>query len=396
MKHILFSIVLLAFIFSFAYPVNFSIAQTFGFLLADEEGRSLYGENETKKLIPASTTKLLTSLVALETLGQSYHFKTWFAYDNKTRNLHIKGFGNPLFISEEIQALCYDIIRKVDPATIHDIILDHSYFRPDIKIPGTQNSLNPYDSTTGALCANFNTVFFKWDNARKQYISAEPQTPMLDIFRGQIKASGQKRGRILLSKENRQFYAGYLINSFFKKQKIPVTGSVVLGALNVQASNRGVFESEAALEQIVRKLLKFSNNFMANQLMLVLGANEFGPPATLEKGVTILKQFAETQLGIKKIDLIEGSGISRQNRLAPEQMLKILIAFMPYHDLMQKKGNEYYKTGTLSDVRTRAGYFRGEDNRLYPFVIMLNETRVGYENIRRELKQKVFNYSKRN
>ncbi len=61
-----------------------------------------------------------------------------------------------------------------------------------------------------------------------------------------------------------------------------------------------------------------------------------------------------------------------------------------------KKGNEYYKTGTLSDVRTRAGYFEGHDNRLYPFVIMLNETRVGYENIRRELKQKVFNYPKRN
>jgi len=396
MRHFFYFIVLLIIAFVLASPAKNAMAQTLGVLLTDDAGKIIYGENETEKRIPASTTKILTSLAALETLGVYYKFKTWFIFNKKTGNLHIKGFGNPLFVSEEIQALCFDIIDKVGLTNVHDIILDNSYFTPDIEIPGTLNSLNPYDSTTGALCANFNTVFFKWDNRLKRYISAEPQTPLLDIFADRIMASEQQQGRILLSRQNRQHYAGYLIKSFLEGQKVPVTGSVVLGEFNSQASDIGIFESDSTLEQIIRKLLRFSNNFMANQLMLVLGANAFGPPATLEKGVIALKQFAEKQLGIKGIDLIEGSGISRRNRISPVQMQKILMAFMPYYQLMQKKENEYYKTGTLSDVRTRAGYFEGEDSRLYPFVIMLNDTRTGYGDIRRELKQKVLNYSKSN
>lgn len=125
---------------------------------------------------------------------------------------------------------------------------------------------------------------------------------------------------------------------------------------------------------------------MANQLMLTMGAMEYGAPATLEKGVAHLKQFAEKKLGLKDFFLVEGSGLSRQNQFSPRQMLKILMAFMPHHSLMKKQGNQFYKTGTLSDVRTRAGYFVGEDARLYPFVIMVNETTTGYTDILRKLK----------
>ncbi len=128
---------------------------------------------------------------------------------------------------------------------------------------------------------------------------------------------------------------------------------------------------------------------MANQLMLTLGAYKFGPPATLEKGIHALKDFAENQLALSKISIAEGSGLSRKNSLTPQQMHTILMAFMPFHHLMSTQGNEYYKTGTLSDVRTRAGFFRGKDNRLYPFVIMLNNTRTGYKDIQDKLRQKV-------
>jgi D-alanyl-D-alanine carboxypeptidase/D-alanyl-D-alanine-endopeptidase (penicillin-binding protein 4) len=48
----------------------------------------------------------------------------------------------------------------------------------------------------------------------------------------------------------------------------------------------------------------------------------------------------------------------------------LLMAFMPHHTLMPFTGTQYYKTGTLTGIRTRAGYFVGTDQRLYPFVIM--------------------------
>ena len=54
---------------------------------------------------------------------------------------------------------------------------------------------------------------------------------------------------------------------------------------------------------------------------------------------------------------------------------------MPYSYLLRKKGNDLYKTGTLTDVRTRAGYIIGLDKKLYPYVIMVNKKDVGYEDI---------------
>lgn len=128
---------------------------------------------------------------------------------------------------------------------------------------------------------------------------------------------------------------------------------------------------------------------MANQLILTMGADRQGSPATLEKGVNVLETFARKKLGLSNLIIAEGSGISRQNKISPNQMLQILMKFMPFHDLLTFKANEYYKTGTLSDVRCRAGFFLGEDKKLYPFVIMTNGENKGVDSIRQYLLRRV-------
>jgi D-alanyl-D-alanine carboxypeptidase/D-alanyl-D-alanine-endopeptidase (penicillin-binding protein 4) len=122
-----------------------------------------------------------------------------------------------------------------------------------------------------------------------------------------------------------------------------------------------------ALEDVVRKLLQYSNNFIANQVMLSLGAHRYGPPATLNKGVRALTDYAANLPGWETAEIAEGSGISRENRVTPAQMGTLLLAFMPHHELLRRTDTQYYKTGTLTGIRTRAGYFIGTDHRLYPF-----------------------------
>jgi D-alanyl-D-alanine carboxypeptidase/D-alanyl-D-alanine-endopeptidase (penicillin-binding protein 4) len=121
---------------------------------------------------------------------------------------------------------------------------------------------------------------------------------------------------------------------------------------------------------VVEKLLEFSNNFIANQVMLALGAHRYGPPATLEKGLLALAETAKKLPGWETAQIAEGSGISRENRVTPAQMGQLLLAFMPHHRLLPRTGTQFYKTGTLTGIRTRAGYFIGSDQRLYPFVIL--------------------------
>jgi D-alanyl-D-alanine carboxypeptidase/D-alanyl-D-alanine-endopeptidase (penicillin-binding protein 4) len=39
---------------------------------------------------------------------------------------------------------------------------------------------------------------------------------------------------------------------------------------------------------------------------------------------------------------------------------------------MKKRGNDYYKTGTLNGVRSRVGYLK-KKNKIFPYVIILND-----------------------
>ena len=69
---------------------------------------------------------------------------------------------------------------------------------------------------------------------------------------------------------------------------------------------------------------------MANLVFLAMGAKTYGPLANLEKGVKAVKIFSKQHLGFDGFELLEGSGLSRSNRISCDQMLKVLIEFMPY------------------------------------------------------------------
>jgi len=354
-----------------------------GVVLSDDQGNILHGQNRKTLFIPASILKILTSLAAIHILGKEYHFSTDYFFDETSKDIYIKGFGDPLFISEVIEQLCREISLKTDQ--IHHIILDQTYFSDQIQVPGKNNSLNPYDAPVGALCANFNTIMFKWDSPKNRFISGEPQTPLLSIFHKKIEETNLKKGRIILTKQQSLLYPGFLIKYFLKKNSIKVTGSVIEGKFEARRKEKNSFLSPFDIKEIVQRLLKYSNNYIANQLLLTIGAKQYGAPATLEKGVKAIQLFSKQHLNLNHLTISEGSGISRSNLISPEQMLKILIEFIPYYSLLKQNGNDYFKTGTLTGVRTRAGYISGDDNRLYPYIIMVNKKNRGYESIRKNL-----------
>lgn len=372
-----------------------------GVVLADDQGNILYGQNREKPFIPASILKIFTSLSALNILGPDFHFSTDYYVDPDSKNLYLKGFGDPLLISEVIETLCLEIISKAKPGQIQDIdtdianyinnyivrdiILDHTYFSDQIQVPGKGRSLNPYDAPVGALSANFNTILFQWDKGKKRFASGESQTPLLPDFLGEIKKTGLKQGRIVLSKQQSLIYPGLLVKFFLEKNHIAVTGSARLGKFEEEKGVKNTFFSPFDIKQVVQKLLKYSNNYMANLVFLAMGAKTYGPPATLEKGVKAVKMFSKQRLGFDDFVLAEGSGLSRSNRISCDQMLKVLIEFMPFHGLLKKKDNDFFKTGTLSGIRTRAGYISGKDGRLYPYVIMVNQKNKGYDAILKKL-----------
>ena len=351
-----------------------------GILVTDDKGRVLFSLNLDTPKVPASIFKILTALAALEQMGTDFRFPTQMAYNPTSHTLYVRGFGDPLFVSEVIETMCRQVMEKTGIQRIDRIILDHSWFDDKIQIPGTGRSLNPYDATTGALCANFNSIHFMRDEVSGAWISAEPQTPLLSIFYSDIQRTGLSRGRILIRKTWRPIYPGLLMARFFSDLGMEVSGPVEAGSFPESETDlkwpekfpQGILTltSPWTLEDVMKKLLQYSNNFIANQVMLALGAHVYGPPATLEKGIAVLKKTAEDLPGWETAKIAEGSGISRENRISPAQMGQLLLAFMPHHELLRRTDTQYYKTGTLTGIRTRAGYFIGTDGRLYPFAIM--------------------------
>jgi len=375
-------------------PFVYAKTMNAGIILADDKGNILYAQNREKPYIPASTLKILTSLAAIHSLGEDYRFPTYYHYDEKSKNLHIKGYGDPVFTSEVIENLSSDIIGKLNIKEVHHILIDQSYYSERIDIPGKGDSLNPYDAPVGALCANFNTIMFQWDNQLKGFISGEPQTPLLDFFHDDIKKTNLKQGRIILSQQQSYLYPGLLLKYFFEKENVPVTGSIRIGAFPLKNENAHVFLSPHGLKTIIRQLLQYSNNFIANQLFLSAGAKAYGEPATLEKGIQAVLDFSCGRFYPDSLTIHEGSGLSRSNKISPDQMLKIVNSFKPYHRLMKQEENDFFKTGTLTGVRTRAGYLLGKNDRLYSYVILVNEENTGYESILSRLKTMVIQAGK--
>jgi D-alanyl-D-alanine carboxypeptidase/D-alanyl-D-alanine-endopeptidase (penicillin-binding protein 4) len=346
------------------------IGQNDAALVASPGGKVLFEKNAAKKLIPASTLKIFTSLVALHYLGPEYRFTTEF-YLDRENNLKIKGHGDPLLLSESLRETAAALSGKLD--SFNHLVLDDSFFAGQVRVPGTTPSYQPYDAVNGALCVNFNTVSFKRVNGT--YVSDEEQTPLLPFVAGRIRASSLERGRIILSHRESEatLYAGHLFKYFLTQAGIKSPGEVRLGRV-LPRDDRLLFThtSPFAVKQSLGKLLEFSNNFVANQLLIACGAKLYGAPGSLDKGVMAAATYAREVLKTDALSLAEGSGISRRNVLTAHVMLKVLNEFEPYHPLLRREGRELYKTGTLEGIRSRAGYITDGKEGLYRFVVMIN------------------------
>ncbi len=339
-------------------------------VVAAPDGNILAQVHAELALVPASILKLLTTLAALETLGPDFSFRTDF-YIDPQNDLKIKGYGDPLLVSEELTMITDHLASRLP--TIRNLVLDDSYFEQPVRIPGRGTSAEPYDAPNGALCVNFNTVAFNRQNGI--WVTDEPQTPLLPSVIPKIVASGLTRGRITLAADSREAlqYTGELFQYFFNKVGIEITGSIVRGRVELETDQLvWAYNSRHTLRSTATDLLEYSNNFMANQILLVMGAEVLGPPATIDKGLQVLRNYFRETLKIKSGRIVEASGISRQNRITAQAMLTILQHYEPYCQLLRRRGRQYYKTGHLKGIRTRAGFLTSTHGGLYRFVIMIN------------------------
>ena len=121
----------------------------------------------------------------------------------------------------------------------------------------------------------------------------------------------------------------------------------------------------------VTELLIGSNNYIANQIFLEIGAQRFGGPVSIEKSLRVAREELAKHGLADAIYLEEGSGISRGNHFTARGLAKVLALFEPNANLLRRGDRFRFKTGTFSGVRTLAGYAETSNHGRVRFVIAL-------------------------
>jgi D-alanyl-D-alanine carboxypeptidase/D-alanyl-D-alanine-endopeptidase (penicillin-binding protein 4) len=340
-------------------------------LVMDAEGNELVAQNAVEPFVPASVTKIVTAWLALEVLGADYRFQTKFYLDDK-RVLYVRGGGDPFLISEELALLAPRLVAAVGKKPLTGIVLDASYYPSVIRIPGIEDSTESYDALNSALAVNFNTIYAA--RRGKEVRSAETQTPITPLATSQFRARGPNgRGRISLSQDPAVSlrYAGELLAAFIERAGGSVKGEISTGSVPAGLTPVYVHRQSRTLSEILHELLVGSNNYIANQVFLEIGAHRLGGPVSLKKSLKVANEILAAHDLAGAIHLEEGSGISRSNRFTASGLAKVLNLFAPHADLLRGGKGALYKTGTLNGVRTLAGYANTSRHGQVRFVISL-------------------------
>ena len=349
----------------------FSRLNRAGIIVLDASGQVVMSENADVPLMPASTTKLATAWLALTHWGADHRFRTEFFLDEATQTLWIKGSGDPYLVSEELDRVARNLAQR-GLQQVKAIGLDSSLFEPGLLLPGTGTSDNPYDAVPTALAANFNTVAVR--RVGGQIVSAEAVTPLTPYAEHMTRSnrSGELRVNTGPNPQNAETYFGELLAAFLRKNGVAVGGQIIHGLAPDQAAYY-THENSKPLAEIVRAMLKYSTNFVANQLILMLSAEHFQRPANAAAVQAYMEESLAKHFGWTNFSLADGAGLSRTNRLSPKQLTELLQAFRNWQQLLPEVDPGIYaKSGTLTGVSALAGYLV-KGGGWQPFAVVMNE-----------------------
>jgi len=394
--------------------------------------------NADVSMNPASTMKLVTTYAALEMLGPTHQWKTEFYTDGTLNNgilqgnLYLKGGGDPKLNMEKLWLLMRDLRANGVQQVTGDLILDRNFFnQPQLPVFNDDgNDKNkPFLVKPDSLLVNLKALrFVARNDGGKVLISVEPPIASIKID-NQVKAVNAKQctgdvrynpvpqadGSVLVTVSgqladgcNSQTYLSLLDHATYTAGAVRAIWKELGGSIQGQDRQASVPKNSKLLArafspdlaEIIRDINKYSNNTMAQQLFLSLGAqfrnDADGDDAKAAQRV-VRQWLAKKGITAPHLVMENGSGLSRAERVSAREMAQMLqaawqspyaaefISSMPIagkDGTMRKRlkttamnGQAHIKTGTLNTVRAISGFSRDSNGNTWAVVAILNDPR---------------------
>jgi len=386
--------------------------------------------NSDRPMNPASTMKLLTTYAGLELLGPAYTWKTEAWLDGKLTdgvlqgNLILKGYGDPKFTIEQFWLWLREL-RGRGLREIHgDVILDRTAFQLSAHDPAAfdHDPTRAYNVGPDALLLNFNSIHLQLiPNGEKITVYAEPALSGITLD-NRLTAVGQGdcanwddtvspqligtiiqiQGNFPVSCGERAEYVSLLPHSRYLNAVLRALWQEVGGTLTGEMREGKLPESatlyathsSAPLSEQIRDINKFSNNVMARQLFLSLGASPSAPATIANSEQAVREWLTKKGLNFPELTLENGAGLSRAERISPHSMSLLLQA--AYNNPLQPEfeaslpllgvdgtlkkrlrdsassSHAHIKTGSLEGVKAIAGYVHSRSGKQWILVFFIN------------------------
>ena len=395
--------------------------------------------NGSTFMLPASTQKVFTAVAAKLVLGDEFKFDTALLTNGKIQNgdldgnLIVRFTGDPDLTSGQL----YDLLAELKKQGVNkingDLVLDTSVFSShDRGLGWIWNDLTMcFNSPPSAANIDNNCFYAELDanqapgetvkiNVPAQfpiqvfgqvYIADSNEAPYceLDVVvhdnnRYQVKgclARQTKPFGLSFAVQDPDAYAAAIIQRQLKRLGIEFNGKV-LQPQKMQQGQLLVQHFSKPLPDLLKKMMKKSDNQIADSLFRAVAYHYYKRPASFQLGTLAVKSILQKQ-GIKfgNSILADGSGLSRHNLVAPKTMLSVLEYIARNEDklhLMETfpiagvdgtisgRGglinpplvkNVIAKTGSLKGVYNLAGFMNNARGEKVAFVQFINGYSTG-------------------
>lgn len=392
-------------------------------------GRTLYQLNSSLPLKPASVLKLATTNAALTRLGADFAWQTQISLHDFSRGeariVSVRGSGDPAMTSETLWLLARRIY-KAGVRSIGSLVLDDSAFI-DRRV---RSGSRAYEGGSSALAFNFNSIGFDvcpGTLGKHAFVTADPWELPLEIS-GEVKTVVRQGEPVLIedrsscdekgcriafelggtiehdstcvvtyrSIDDPREYFGKVLVGLLKQ--LGIKGEMKLRFQTAPAdSTTSIPHVSRPLRDVLVGLNNFSTNVTAEQLVYAIGRSEDGLLMSYRQGLERIREsLLDLDVSPEQVNVVDGSGLSHDNRLSAAAILKILekqyknqdfgVEFQSSLSVWGRSGtlkkrqplpeNVYIrgKTGSLDGVSSLAGYLFRQGR--HPLAIAVLQNRV--------------------